>query len=64
MQYVMDFRIREAKKMLSDSSLSLLDVCLNCGFQDQSYFTKVFREHTGLTPGKYKKQLLSTSHPL
>lgn len=64
MQYVMDFRIREAKKLLSDPTYAILDICLNCGFQDQSYFTKVFREHTGMTPGKYRKQISSSYRPL
>ena len=58
MQYLIDTRIKEAKKLLSDPTRSVLDICMSCGFQDQSYFTKVFRTHTGATPVKYRKGVL------
>ena len=34
---------------------SLIQVCLDCGFSDQSYFTKVFQKYTGHTPGGYRR---------
>jgi AraC-like DNA-binding protein len=55
-QYVIDLRVRKAKQLLAESSLSLVEICGNCGFHDQSYFTKTFREATGLSPGKWRKE--------
>ncbi len=49
-------RIRESKKFLADEKLSIGDIAVKLGFNDQSYFTKVFKKHEGMTPGKYRKQ--------
>ena len=54
-QYIIDLRIRKAKELLSETNMQLLEICEACGFQDQSYFTKMFRKITGITPGKWRK---------
>lgn len=46
-------RIDRAKEML-DHGRSALDVSLGVGFADASYFTKVFRRLTGMTPSAYR----------
>ena len=55
-QYVIDLRIRKAKQLLLESDLPVVEICSRCGFQNQSYFTKIFREKTGLSPAKYRKR--------
>jgi AraC-like DNA-binding protein len=47
-------RVQRAAELLARSDRSLLDVALSCGFQDQSYFTKVFRRHTSQLPRAYR----------
>ncbi|MHB9024385.1 MAG: AraC family transcriptional regulator [Armatimonadota bacterium] len=42
--------------MLAQTEKSLVHVCLDCGFCDQSYFTKVFQKITGSTPGEYRRR--------
>ena len=54
-QYIIDLRIRKARQLLLETSLPLLDICTECGFQSQSYFIKTFRERTGLSPAKYRR---------
>ena len=54
-QYVIDLRIRKAKQLLRDTDLPLLEIAASCGFQNQSYFTKTFRERVGLSPRKFRK---------
>ena len=54
-QYVLQLRVRKAKELLLETGLSLGEICAACGFQGQSYFTKVFRERTGTTPGKFRE---------
>ncbi len=53
--YVNKIRINAAKNLLSDISIPLTDVSCMVGFEDQSYFTKVFKKATGVTPGKYRE---------
>jgi len=52
---ILDLRIRRAQQLLASSDKSCTEICFESGFNDQSYFTKQFRRHTGVTPGKYRK---------
>lgn len=53
--YLNQIRIENAKKMLLKDGVNLVDVSASAGFEDQSYFSKVFKKMTGITPGKYKE---------
>lgn len=50
-------RISRARELLATSEKSLVQVCLECGFSDQSYFTKVFQRNVGCTPGEYRHRV-------
>jgi len=54
-RYLMQLRIAEAKKHLSQQHLPLSDIALMCGFGDQSHFTRVFRQITGTSPGAWRR---------
>jgi len=49
------YRVEKSKKLLLDGSASLIDIAGLAGFEDQSYFNKVFKKHTGVTPGRFKE---------
>ncbi len=53
--YVNKVRINSSKNLLLDTSIPLTEVANLVGFEDQSYFTKVFKKATGATPGKYRE---------
>ncbi len=53
--YVNSIRIEASKKLLIDTSIPLMEVSDMVGFDEQSYFTKVFKKITGVTPGKYRE---------
>ncbi len=48
-------RIERSKTVLLDNTVPLVDVAFLMGFEDQSYFTKVFKKMTGVSPGKYRE---------
>jgi len=54
--YINEVRIRNAKTLLLQGDLSLSQTAYLTGFDDQSYFSKVFKKITGTTPGKYREQ--------
>ncbi len=56
-------RVDKAKEMLVATDRSLLQISLDCGFNDQSYFTKVFQKYTGSTPGDYRKSRRPSNRP-
>ena len=47
-------RIEESKKYLINTNYSIIDIAIATGFEDQSYFTKVFKKYTGMTPRQYR----------
>jgi YesN/AraC family two-component response regulator len=47
-------RIDKSKDMLVRSEASVSEIASNIGYEDQSYFTKVFKRHTGTTPKEYR----------
>ena len=47
-------RIEEAARLLSNTDYSVMEIAIACGYKDQSYFTKVFKKLTGLTPKQYR----------
>lgn len=55
MDYLLDYRINQACKMLVETDLPITTVGQNCGFSSASYFTKRFKEVTGTTPKEYRK---------
>ncbi|HZH60467.1 MAG TPA: helix-turn-helix domain-containing protein [Metabacillus sp.] len=52
--YIQQEKVEEAKKLIILTDTSFLDICMLLNFNDQSYFTKVFKKVTGLTPKQYK----------
>lgn len=56
-QYVLEKRIEKAKSLL-ESDLSVKNVALQVGYSNFSYFSKVFREMTGMTPMEFRERTL------
>lgn len=55
-KYLLNYRMNMAKKLLSTTDMLIKDVALNVGYEDSLAFSKVFRNHTGLSPSVYRKQ--------
>jgi AraC family transcriptional regulator len=56
-QYILNQRIIRAQHYLTQPDLSIAQICQLVGFQNQSHFTKVFRQHTGVTPKVYRQKM-------
>jgi len=53
--YINKVRIEKSKLLFHDESQSIVDIANMCGFEDQSYFTKIFKSFVGMTPKKYRE---------
>ncbi len=53
-QYILRVRINAAGQLLISSDHSVAEIAAECGFYDQSYFTKQFRKQHGQTPLQYR----------
>ncbi len=59
--YVAEERVSTAKNMLRYSEMTASAIASSLGFSSQSYFTKIFRERTGITPSEYRKRFFRVS---
>ena len=57
MAYLEQLRVNLAKKMLQFSDYSISEISSTCGYKDVSYFSKVFKKHTGQTASEYQKYM-------
>ena len=53
-------RIRKAMELLRDPQISIKEVYLLCGFQNRSYFNRLFRKVSSLSPNEYQVRMNST----
>jgi len=56
-ELVIRHRVRQASHLLARTNLSLAEIASDCGFTDQSYFTKLFKKIEGQNPLQYRKSL-------
>jgi two-component system response regulator YesN len=53
--YLTDIRIAAAKQMLENSDLMVKEIAEKVGYQEASYFTRVFKKNTGVSPAEYRR---------
>ena len=56
--YLVRVRIEKSIELLGRRDLSIKQVMQQCGIESQSYYNRIFKKMIGLTPGKYRNQLL------
>jgi len=62
-EYVRRLRIEFAARQIASSGRSLCEIGLAAGFSDQSHFSKVFKNQTGMTPGSFRASLPGRRRP-
>ncbi len=55
-QYIHAIRIEEAKQMLEATPMSLETIAVELGYEDTSYFARLFKRDVGLTPAQYRRK--------
>ncbi|WP_367752818.1 AraC family transcriptional regulator N-terminal domain-containing protein [Flavobacterium sp. WC2430] len=53
-EFVINEKIRCAKKLLKNPSIQINEVCHLSGFEDSNYFIRLFKKHEGITPKQYQ----------
>ncbi|MCL9770350.1 AraC family transcriptional regulator [Flavobacterium sp. HXWNR69] len=56
-EVIMDYFINESKVLLSDIEKSINEICYSIGFEDPSYFARIFKKKTGVTPNEFRKSI-------
>ncbi len=55
MSDVINNRIELAKNLLKDTSMSIIQISIQCGYASAEHFSRQFKKHTGLSPKKYRE---------
>jgi transcriptional regulator GlxA family with amidase domain len=56
MDYVHTLRIEEAKQLIETEGGSIDDIGLTVGYEDTTFFRRLFKRKTGLTPAAYRRK--------
>lgn len=68
-KYVSKIRVEKSLSLLSNSSLSITEIALECGFSNLSHYVKCFKAEKGITPNKFRSlvknrdQTVTSSRP-
>lgn len=58
-EYLLDYRVQMAEKLLRTTALPITQIALDTGFSNSAYFAKTFRQLRGISPSHYRKQVQS-----
>jgi AraC family transcriptional regulator len=54
-QWLIQHRIGHAKQLMSETDMSLIDIAVQSGFNDQAAFTRTFHQLVGVSPGRWRR---------
>lgn len=61
LEYLTSVRMSIAKNLLKQTTMSMMEICLEVGYQDPSHFAKVFKKKEGIHPTEYRKKLIEAN---
>lgn len=62
--FIMKLRMEKAARLLASTEKSINSIANACGFDNLSYFTRVFKQATGVTPTRYRRQRYNDQIPV
>jgi AraC family transcriptional regulator len=58
-QWLIQHRVDHAKRLMSHTSMSLIDIAIRSGFNDQAAFTRTFHQLVGVSPGRWRRRYMA-----
>jgi len=58
-RWLIQHRMDRAKQLMSQTSMPLIDIAIQSGFNDQAAFTRTFHQLVGVSPGRWRRQYLT-----
>jgi two-component system response regulator YesN len=49
-----NIRIEKAKQLLQNKEVSIKNICVETGYSDPNYFSRIFKKQVGITPTEYR----------
>lgn len=60
--YLKDIRIREAKRLLADTDMKIIEISRSVGYDNEKNFMKIFKSSCGVSPTEYRKNVTREAH--
>ena len=54
-EYINRLRIRQSEHMLINTNMSIIEICYECGFENVSYFYRIFKKLNGMSPKQFRE---------
>lgn len=61
-RWVLKKRLTMASELLENTTLSIGEITNQCGFENQTHFSRLFKEKTGMSPLQFRKRQISSTH--
>ena len=58
-KWVLKKKLELARELLEDTSKSIAEICYECGFENQTHFSRVFKEKTGTSPSQFRTKQIA-----
>ena len=55
-QFLIYYRLRKSRELLATTETEISEIAWKCGFSSAAYFTKLFKQNIGITPGDYRRR--------
>ena len=55
-KFLTDYRMEKAKQLLDEGTLKIVQIAKQCGYDNQSYFNRLFKNAYGMTPKQYREK--------
>ncbi|WP_165930813.1 AraC family transcriptional regulator [Paenibacillus sp. BK033] len=55
MDYVTELRLQQAQKLLKETSLPMSAIASRCGYENEYYFSRIFKQKMAVSPSNYRK---------
>jgi len=55
-EFIFTVKLKRAAQFLSESGMSVTEICYEVGFKDPSHFSKLFKKQFGISPKVYKNE--------
>ena len=55
-EYLTNLRMSRAQELLKDERCSMKEICLEVGYSDPNYFSRIFKKNFSVTPTEYRER--------
>lgn len=56
--FLKDIRIEEAKRLLEETDMKVIDISMKVGYENEKHFMKIFKSSCGVSPTEYRRNMM------